>query len=91
VIEDANLPMNLKPALARGCKLRDDNLQIPEGMIKMTATGLEIVKMCDGTVTVAEIVDDLIAKYASAEPAKIKAETLHFLKRLNERAVLIFQ
>jgi pyrroloquinoline quinone biosynthesis protein D len=83
------------PRLARGCRLREvegqePTLQIPEGQMKMTGSGLEILKLCDGQRTVADIVRLLSEKYTTASPEKIQHETLSFLKRLNERAVLIF-
>lgn len=91
MIEDQKLPLEIKPVLARGCRLEADSLQIPEGQIKMAGTGAEIIRLCDGERTLGEIVRALSEKYAKAEPKKIKEETIHFLQRLNERAVLIFQ
>ena len=91
MIEDQKLPLEIKPTLARGCRLEADTLQIPEGQIKMAGTGAEIIRLCDGERTVGEIVRALAEKYAKVEPKKIKEETIHFLQRLNERAVLIFQ
>lgn len=91
MIEDETLPLKIKPILARGCRLEADTLQIPEGQIKMAGTGAEIVRLCDGQRTVGEIIHALSEKYAKAEPKKIKEETIHFLQRLNERAVLLFQ
>lgn len=91
-----NVTDDQKPLLARGCRLREvdgqpPTLQIPEGQIKMTGSGLEIIKLCDGERTVSQIVHLLIEKYSTAPKEKIQHETLSFLKRLNERAVLIFQ
>ncbi len=92
----SNVIEDQKPVLARGCRLREvegqqPTLQIPEGQIKMTGSGLEIIKLCDGERTVAQIVHLLTEKYATAPKEKIQQETLSFLQRLNERAVLIFQ
>lgn len=96
MISDSELPMDIKPVLARGCRLRERDgepasLQIPEGQIRMSGAGLEIIKLCDGDRTIGEIVYSLKEKYSAAESEKINSDTLSFLKRLNERAVLIFQ
>jgi len=91
MIEDEKLPLKIKPTLARGCRLEENTLQIPEGQIKLAGTGTEIIRLCDGERTLGEIIHALSEKYAKAKPERIKEETIHFLQRLNERAVLIFQ
>lgn len=81
------------PRLAHGCKLREIpgqevTLQIPEGQIKMSGAGLEIVKLCDGSRSIHEILGALKAKYPESFHERIEKETLRFLERLQERAVL---
>ena len=83
------------PSLARGCRLREiqgqeTTLQIPEGQIKMSGAGLEIVKLCDGQRSVAQIIHALGERFQAPE-GKIQTETLTFLNRLNERAVVVFK
>jgi len=84
--------LHAKPNLARGCRLREGtqtSLQIPEGQMKMSGAGLEILKLCDGQKSVQEILEILSEKYPPAVHERIKAETIDFLRRLNERAVVV--
>jgi pyrroloquinoline quinone biosynthesis protein D len=81
------------PKLARGCRLRTteegDYLLMPESMLRMNGTGSEILKRCDGSHTVKEIVAELQGVYAGVEIEKLNAEVDSFLARLKERLAII--
>ena len=63
--------MNARPALGRGFRLQWEPAQqahvllYPEGMVKLNGSAGEILKRCDGGRTVAEIVSDLEAAFAT--------------------------
>jgi len=60
-----------RPTLGRGFRLQWEPAQsahvllYPEGMVKLNASAGEILKRCDGAKTVAEIVSDLEAAFAT--------------------------
>lgn len=56
--------------------------------MELNATGVEIVRLCDGQATVGEIVDTLARRYTSAPSGVIESEVLSFLGALEERALL---
>lgn len=81
------------PSLAAGCRLspnagEDAMLLIPEGALRLVGPALEIVLLCDGVRSLAQIVADLQAKYATADPARIEAEVRTFLGRLYGKRAL---
>jgi pyrroloquinoline quinone biosynthesis protein D len=81
--------------LIRNCRLGDpagqeDILLMPEGVIRLKGTGGDIIRLCDGARTLAEIFTALKAKYPSADPVQIEAEALSFLNTLREKRVLDF-
>jgi pyrroloquinoline quinone biosynthesis protein D len=60
-----------KPALGRGFRLQWEPAQnahvllYPEGMVKLNGSAGEILKRCDGALTVVEIVSDLESAFAT--------------------------
>jgi coenzyme PQQ biosynthesis protein PqqD len=84
----------MRPALAAKARLRKDArsgrylLLYPERGMELNATGLEIVRLCDGQATVSDIVERLVRRYASTPAAVIEAEVLSFLGALQARALL---
>ena len=81
------------PKLARGCRLRateqGDVLLMPESMLRMNGCGSEILKRCDGSHTVEEIVAELQAVYTGVESETLNAEVETFLARLKERLAIV--
>jgi pyrroloquinoline quinone biosynthesis protein D len=71
-----------KPALARGFRLQWEPAQnghvllYPEGMVKLNGSAGEILKRCDGVRTVAEIVSDLEAAFATTS---LTEDVRHFM------------
>ena len=81
-----------RPQLRPGCRLVDSGevLLIPEGALRLQGPASCIVRACDGTKTVPEIVASLFEQFPGADEAKISEETSAFLKKLSERAVIEF-
>lgn len=84
--------LNAKPRLAPGCRLNDRNQQrillMPERALRLNGPSLEIVRRCDGTHTVGEIVADLQRLYSKAEPAKVEKDILGYLALLHDERAL---
>jgi hypothetical protein len=81
-----------RPILKAGCRLSPagDLLLIPEGALRLQGPASQIVRACDGTKTIPEIISALQVEFASADPAKITHETESFIARLVERGVAEF-
>jgi coenzyme PQQ biosynthesis protein PqqD len=65
-----------KARLRRDAKSGRDMLLYPERGMELNATGAEILKLCTGERTVAEIVATLAARHAPAPPERIEREVL---------------
>jgi hypothetical protein len=81
------------PQLAAGCRLNatgedEDLLLIPEGALRMKGPARAIVELCDGQRRAADIVRTLCDRFATADPARIEAETLALLTRLRDRGAM---
>lgn len=78
---------NRKPRLPRGVRLKYDKtrsewvLLAPERILKADAIAAEILKRCDGTASIAAIVDDLAAQY-SADRARVETDVCSLLADL---------
>lgn len=82
-----------QPRLARGCRWAESSgevriLLFPEGALRVRNTGREILERCDGQRTVAQIVEELQARYNGSEPSHIQEEVIAFLERLLEKRIL---
>ncbi len=82
-----------RPRLAPRARLRWDErdatymIVYPERGLVLNETGAAIVKMCDGTRTVEQIVAEL-SELSGAAVAKVDADVRAFLERLRERKLL---
>jgi pyrroloquinoline quinone biosynthesis protein D len=65
-------------------------LLVPEGALRLTGAGREIVSLIDGLVTVEGIADILRKKYASEASDTISADVRQFLEKLHARGVVVF-
>jgi len=63
-------------------------LLMPEGVLKLRGTGVDIVTLCNGERTLEEIFTALKAKYPSASPEQIESEALSFIETLRTKRVL---
>jgi pyrroloquinoline quinone biosynthesis protein D len=83
------------PRLARGCRLSEDRegwlLLIPEGVLRLSGPGPQILERCDGAHTFGEIVSELVQAFAKAGAARIETETAAFLERLIDRNIIVME
>lgn len=81
-----------QPRFAAGCRWGKNGEEpvvlFPEGMIRVQGTGQNILELCDGQRTVAEIVGALSARYEGAAPAKIREEVGSFLEALQQKRIV---
>ncbi len=83
-----------RPRLAPKVRLRLDQktqrylLLYPEKGMQLNPTAADIVQLCTGEHTVAEIIARLAEKYAPQPPEVIEREVLSFLEALSERALV---
>ena len=76
-----------RPRLARGVRLKEDKarggyvLLAPERVLNASPTAVEVLSLCDGERTVADVIDELAKKF-SAERARIAADVAALLHEL---------
>jgi pyrroloquinoline quinone biosynthesis protein D len=83
------------PLLAEGVRLLPDRhgggmvLLYPEGVLRLNSTGADILMLCDGKRSIAEIISVLAETYTTpgADPS---ADVLNFLDHLFMRQLLRF-
>ena len=84
-----------RPRLGIGCRVRKvangDVLLLPEGILRLKGTAAEVIRLCDGERTVADILGAMQAQYPSSDPKQIAQEIESFLNRLLERRAVDFQ
>lgn len=83
------------PRLAVGCRVKvaspqETMLLVPEGALRLTGAGREIVSLIDGLATVEGIANLLREKHASDTPGRISADVRQFLEKLHDRGVVVF-
>ncbi|OWJ68057.1 pyrroloquinoline quinone biosynthesis peptide chaperone PqqD [Inquilinus limosus] len=82
-----------RPRLAQGSRLRWDEARqswvvlAPERVILLDETAHEIVRRCDGSATVAEIVADL-ARSFEAEPGEVEGDVVQLIDDLTAKRIL---
>lgn len=83
-----------RPRMPRHVKLRHDRVRqrwvilAPERVLVPDETAVEILRMCDGSASVGEIVDTLAEKYA-ADRAVIEEDVLAMLRDLVRDGFLV--
>jgi pyrroloquinoline quinone biosynthesis protein D len=76
-----------RPRLARGVRLQEDKargryvLLAPERVLQANATAVEVLRLCDGERTTAEVVDALASRFAM-DRARIASEVDALLRDL---------
>jgi pyrroloquinoline quinone biosynthesis protein D len=84
----------MRPRLAAKARLRWDRkdarfmLLYPERGLVLNATAADVVQRCTGQLQVADIVDQLVSKYASQPREDVEREVLQFLTRMAERGLI---
>lgn len=82
------------PKLARGVKLRQDParerwvLLVPERVLAPDDIAIEILKLCDGVLTVSDITENLARTYA-APTEEIMGDVIEMLQQLADSGFLI--
>lgn len=82
-----------KPALARHVRLRHDEtrqqwlLLAPERLLSPSETAIDVLRMCDGARTVADVAALLAAEY-DAPASEILADILPLLQELADQRYL---
>jgi pyrroloquinoline quinone biosynthesis protein D len=86
-----------QPRLALGCRWGAESktgtedakvILFPEGAIKLQGTGREVLERCDGKRTFGQIIRELQAEFAEADPAKIRADISQFLEQLRHKRIV---
>jgi pyrroloquinoline quinone biosynthesis protein D len=82
-----------RPVLPRHAKLKfDDTRKVwvilaPERVLAPDETAVEVLKLCDGARSVADVVDQLAARYAAPREA-ISADVIAMLQDLADKGFL---
>jgi coenzyme PQQ biosynthesis protein PqqD len=88
----SSLPSSACPRLWRLARLDFDPVRqrkvllYPEGAMLLNDTGAEVLAMCDGTKTIADIASELGLKYG----ADVGADVAEYLGRLEERQLVTY-
>ena len=83
-----------RPCLAAKARLRFDRqsgkwlLLYPERGMELSASASEILRLCDGERTLAEIVEQLSARFEGAPPDILLRDVNAFLESMIERALV---
>ena len=79
-----------RPRLPRGVRLREDKVRerwvllAPERVVKVNPIAVEILKLCDGSRTLGEIVTGLAERF-KADPARVGTDVRALLASLAEK------
>jgi coenzyme PQQ biosynthesis protein PqqD len=90
----SKVDLSARPRLAPKARLREDRvsggslLLYPEKGLALNETAAEILRLCTGEVTVAEIIERLAAKYGDEKRDVLAAEVEEFLRSLADRNLL---
>jgi pyrroloquinoline quinone biosynthesis protein D len=81
-----------QPRLAAGCRWggteQERVILFPEGAIKLQGTGRQVLERCDGNRTFGEIIKELQAQFADADPGKIRSDISQFLEQLQRKRIV---
>ena len=86
-----------RPSLARGVRLRLDRISgkslllRPEQGFELQGSALEIIRLCDGRRSVADIVDALAAQATGTPRPEIAADVRRLLSDLHQRGVVALE
>ncbi|OLC08755.1 MAG: pyrroloquinoline quinone biosynthesis protein PqqD [Deltaproteobacteria bacterium 13_1_20CM_2_69_21] len=88
------IPPEAKPALAPKARLRFDRtsggylLLYPERGLALNATAANILKLCDGELTVDGIVEKLQGEYLDRSAEELRRDVLEFLEEMSRRGLV---
>ena len=80
------------PKFAIGCRWGGTEeapvVLFPEGAIRVEGTSRTILELCDGHLSLAEIVQKLEAQFTLAPKGKIRADVHAFLEQLHAKRIV---
>jgi len=94
VSEPRTLTADSRPVVAAKARLRWDArssrhlLLYPERGLILNPTAADVIQLCTGAHTVADIVDRLAAKYAPQPRETVEREVLTFLVNMADRGLI---
>lgn len=84
----ARLSLVRRARLKRDAVRGMDVLLMPETVIELNAQGAEVLRLCDGTRTLEEIVAEVASRYPAGSSADVERDVRAFVARLEDRGVL---
>jgi len=84
---------NDRPRLAKRVRLQSDSargkpvLLHQEVVVVLNDSGCEILRLCDGTHTVREIIQELENKYPTAK-SNLSHEVLHYIEAISQKGLI---
>ena len=85
--------LNKRPCLARHLRLQTDRVRgapvllLPETIIVLNQTGYEVLRLCDGSHTVAEIIHTMGNRY-SADSLTLSQEISEYLQAVSQKGLI---
>jgi coenzyme PQQ biosynthesis protein PqqD len=80
------------PKFATGCRWGGTTeapvVLFPEGAIRVEGTGRIILELCDGHLSLAEIVQKLETQFMLAPQGKIRSDVQRFLQQLHAKRII---
>jgi len=78
------------PRLAPGCRLHPSEpvLLVPEGTLNLAGPARDILGHVDGKLSVAAIVERLLAEYSGAPKDEMTQDVVDLLNRMEQRGVV---
>ena len=82
-----------RPRLMPGCRISEAaeqsaTLMIPEGALRLNASALAIIRLCDGVRTFAAMVASLREASLKAAPERIESDTAALLEKLRAKRIV---
>jgi pyrroloquinoline quinone biosynthesis protein D len=81
-----------RPRLATGARLRYDDVReehmllVPEGVVRLNPTAVEVLELCDGERSVDDIVGLLSARYDGAD---LRDDVHELLDAMTQRGLVV--
>ena len=81
-----------RPALAIGTRLQFDDVRdqhmllVPEGVVNLNESAVEVLQLCDGNRTVAEIIETLRERYGGAD---LGDDVLELIDGIAEKGLIV--
>ena len=89
------MSLTSRPRLADKARLRFDRksertmLLFPEKGLELSPTAADVVHLCTGEHTVAEIVERLLQTYVTEDRVAVEREVIEFLNTMAERCLIV--